>query len=161
MYCIWWNAKQSTLSCGPTPCMLDASHSICLLPRHLKFKMSIWNKSYLNKCIWLHFFRTSNNTGVLQNSPDKKYILTAKPFTCMLPALYLLFLDLGYLSQLFSGYDFYVFNYSNLSTPINNVQSDQDIMLYHSIKKVKAVVWTGLKHSRQLQRKVSIQSNWN
>lgn len=79
----------------------------------------------------------------------------------MLPALYLLFLDLGYLSQLSSGYDFYVFNYGNLSTPMNNVQSDQDIMPYHSIKKVKAVVWTGLKHSEQLQRKVSIQSSWN
>lgn len=36
-----------------------------LLPRHLKFKVSIWNRSFLNKCVWLHFFRTSNNTGVL------------------------------------------------------------------------------------------------
>lgn len=48
----------------------------------------------------------------------------------MFPALHLLFLDLGYLSQLSSGYDFYVFNYGNLLTPSSTVQSDKDIVLY-------------------------------
>lgn len=101
-----------------------------LLPRHLKFKVSLWN---LNKCIWLHFFGVSNNTGVLLAKfarQKKKKTFNSQTFTCMFPALHLLFLDLGYLSQLSSGYDFYVFNYGNLLTPSSTVQSDKDIVLY-------------------------------
>lgn len=79
----------------------------------------------------------------------------------MLPALYLLFLDLGYLSQLSSGYDFYVFSYGNLLISTNNGSKWPGDNAVYSIGKIKGVVWTDLKYSGQLQSKVSIQSNWN
>lgn len=79
----------------------------------------------------------------------------------MLPALYLLFLDLGYLSQLSSGYDFYVFSYGNLLNPTNNGSKWPGYNAVYSIGKIKGVVWTDLKYSGQLQSKVSIHSNWN